>query len=225
MKRTKQKGLVTESLEHISKEIFSKHTELITKLIDTSSGVYALYDENELYYVGRATQLRTRVKQHLKDRHESAWTHYSLFLIKNHEHIGEIESLLVRIANPKGNAIKPKGKDSRVLQKKLEHLIKEKHKEELDSLFSSRSKKQVKQKIKNREIVGLVERRTLIFRTYKGKDHKAFLSPSGTISYSGKKYDSPTGAAKAAAKRVINGWWFWYIKDRNNDWVKLMDYK
>jgi hypothetical protein len=225
MRKIRNTGLVTESLEHISKDIFSKYTNLITKLIERSSGVYALYDENELYYVGRATQLRTRVKQHLKDRHEAGWTHFSLFLIKNDDHIGEIESLLVRIANPKGNAVKPKGKDSRKLEKILELQIKQKHKEELNSLFSSRSNKQRKEKIKNRDIIGLVSKRTNIYRTYKGKEYKAILTPSGSVIYNGKTFDSPGTAGKAVVKRTVTGWSFWYIKDRNNNWVKLKDYK
>ncbi len=219
-----QKGLITQSLEHISKEIFSKYSDLITQLIEKSSGVYALYDENELYYVGRATQLRTRVKQHLKDRHEAGWTHFSLFLIRNDEHIGEMESLLVRIANPKGNAVKPKGKDSRKLHKQLEQLIKLKHKQELDSLFSARTNKHKRDKIKNRELNGLVEKRTPIYRTYKGKEYKAILTPAGIIVYKGRKYSSPTGAAKVVAKRMVNGWYFWYIRDKNNNWVRLKDF-
>jgi len=225
MAKRRHSGLVTHSLEHISKEIFSKYSDLITELIEKSSGVYALYDENELYYVGRATQLRTRVKHHLKDRHEAGWTHFSLFLVNNDDHIGEIESLLVRIANPRGNFVKPKGRDSRALHKELESLIKQKHKEELDSLFSTRSKKQIKIKIKNREIKDLVEKRTPIYRTYKGKEYKAYLSPSGIINFKHKKYDSPTGAAKAITKRMVNGWYFWNIKDQNNNWVKLKDYR
>jgi hypothetical protein len=218
-------GLVTQSLEHISKEIFSKYSSLITQLVEKSSGVYALYDEGELYYVGRATQLRTRVKQHLKDKHMAGWTHFSVYLVGNNEHIGDIESLLVRIANPKGNAVKPKGKDSRKMQKQLEFLIKQKHKDELDSLFSSRANRSKKNKVKNRETNGLVDKRTPIYRTYKGKDYKAILTPNGTIIYKGKKYDTPTGAGKAVAKRMVNGWYFWFIKDRNNNWVKLTDYK
>ena len=66
-----KKGIFKESHEYISKNVFRDHKEIITELIGNSSGIYALYDENELYYVGRASALKKRVNQHLKDRHDS----------------------------------------------------------------------------------------------------------------------------------------------------------
>jgi hypothetical protein len=216
-------GLVTQSLEHISKDVFSKYASLITKLVEKSSGVYALYDEEELYYVGKATQLRRRVKQHLKDRHDASWTHFSIYLIGNDDHIGEIESLLVRIANPKGNAIKPRGKDSREMRKQLEILIKEKHREELAGLFSKRLVK-IKEEQK-KSLKKLVSKRTPIYRTYKGKEYKAILTPAGTIVFKGHKFDTPTGAAKRITKEAaVNGWHFWYIRNEASEWVKLAKY-
>jgi hypothetical protein len=217
-------GLVTKSLEHISKEIFSRHATLITQLIERSSGVYALYDEGELYYVGRATQLRKRVRQHLKDRHDASWTHFSLYLVSDDSHIGEIESLLVRIANPKGNAVKPKGRDSRTLHKELENLIKQKHKEELGNLFSRTVKKPKLSSADGRTLKGMVVKRTPIYRTYKGKEHKAMLTPAGSIIYNGKKYETPTSAARVVVKGRVNGWRFWYIKNEADEWVKLAYY-
>jgi hypothetical protein len=216
-------GLVTQSLEHISKDVFSKYASLITKLVEKSSGVYALYDEEELYYVGKATQLRRRVKQHLKDRHDASWTHFSIYLIGNDDHIAEIESLLVRIANPKGNAIKPRGKDSREMRKQLEILIKQKHREELAGLFS---KKEVKLKEDEKKTLKrLVVKRTPLYRTYKGKEYKAILSPSGRIVFKGQKFETPTAAAKKITKwAAVNGWRFWYIKNDANEWVKLANY-
>jgi len=221
----KMGSLVTQSLEHISKEVFSKYADLITQLVEKSSGVYALYDEDELYYVGRATQLRRRVKQHLKDRHDASWTHFSIYLIGNADHIGEIESLLVRIANPKGNAVKPRGKDSRVMRKQLEALIRQKHREELRGLFLKRIVKERNDDDK-RSLKGLVQKRTPIYRTYKGKEHKAALTPAGRIIFKGKKFDTPTSAAKQITKQSpVNGWKFWYIRNDDNEWVKLENYQ
>src|SRR3989442_15481282 len=85
--------LVTNKLEMVSKEAFRQHFDLITDLIGDSPGVYALYDDNSLYYVGKSTDLRNRVKQHLRDRHFASWTHFSLYLARKEEHIYEIESL------------------------------------------------------------------------------------------------------------------------------------
>src|SRR6266498_2132016 len=107
--RTKKSGnkqprsLVANRLEGVSKDVFKKYFQMITNLIGSSPGVYALYNERELYYVGKSSELRKRVRQHLRDRHLANWTHFSLYLARNAEHIHEIESLLVRIANPSGN--------------------------------------------------------------------------------------------------------------------------
>ena len=217
-------GLVTQSLEHISKDVFSKYASIITELVERSSGVYALYDEDELYYVGRATELRRRVKQHLKDRHDASWTHFSIYFIRNADHIGEIESLLVRIANPKGNAVKPRGKDSREMRKKLKVMIRQKHREELAGLFLKQPVK-LKHDDGKRMLKGMVDKRTAIYRTYKGKEFKAILTPAGKIVFNGNKFDTPTSAAKKITRSApVNGWYFWYIRNDDNEWVKLANY-
>jgi len=133
-----KRGLFTESLEYISKNLFRDHSSIITELIGDSSGIYALYDENELYYVGRASDLKRRVNQHLRDRHDSQWTHFSLFLIRRSDIIGDIESLLIRIAEPVGNRVKPRGRDSKAMKQRLRKLIKQKPREELNTLLAGR---------------------------------------------------------------------------------------
>jgi hypothetical protein len=221
-----KKGLITESLEGISRNLFRDHSDIITALISDSSGIYALYDENELYYVGRASDLKRRVKQHLKDRHDSQWTHFSLFLIKKVDYIGDIESLLVRIAEPVGNRARPRGRDSRQLVKKLKTLIQKKHKQELNELISGRSAKPDSITAKTpRTLAGLVTKRTLVYHMYKGVEHRALLTPKGLIHYNKKSYSSPTAAAQAIIRNGrVNGWHFWRIKNANGDWVKLSEY-
>ncbi|MBC6415054.1 MAG: GIY-YIG nuclease family protein [Bdellovibrionales bacterium] len=74
------KKLFSRKIEKVSRKIFEKYQKALSKLIGTSQGVYALYNNNELYYVGKASNLKRRVRQHLKDRH-ALWT--SLFIIFN----------------------------------------------------------------------------------------------------------------------------------------------
>lgn len=232
------RGLVTQSLEHISRDIFSKYSTLITQLIERSSGVYALYDGTELYYVGRATSLRSRVKQHLRDKHDDSWTHFSIFLVSNDDHIGEIESLLIRIAKPRGNSVKPKGRDSKIMHKELQKLIKEKQSEEFNDLFSNKKENKRKKKTskanvtkkRNRSshpenMVGMVQKRKFLHGEYNGIQYKAVLTPEGYIIYENEKYNKPTTPAKIIVKGKTNGWHFWRIKNKNNEWVKLKDYK
>ncbi len=228
----KPRDLLSNRLEKVSKDIFKKHYPLITELIGDSPGIYALYDGNDLYYVGKSTELRKRVRQHLRDRHLASWTHFSLYLVRREEHIHEMESLLVRIANPKGNRVVPRGNSTGALVKTLKRLIRQRQKNELAALFGakpSKTKSRARKKhgIHPESLVGLVSKRATLFRQYKGRDYTAKLSPKGTIAFKGKTYKSPTGAAKAVigADRAVSGWVFWYIKDTDGNWVRLEDYR
>ena len=228
--RTTQ-SLVTNRLENVSKDVFKQYYPLITELVGDSPGIYALYDSGELYYVGKSIELRKRVRQHLRDRHLASWTHFSLYLTRREEHIHEIESLLVRIANPKGNRVVPHGKSSGALVKQLKTKIQQQQKNELAKLFSSKTPtRKVLQPNGSKHpntLVGLVDKRVPIYRTYKGKEYKAFLNPKGIITLGGEKFSSPSGAARSVLEtpRAVNGWLFWYIQDIQGDWVRLADFK
>lgn len=225
-KRQKSTSLVLKKLERVSKEVFKQHYELITELVGNSPGIYALYDENDLYYVGKSIDLKKRVKQHLKDRHLASWSHFSLYLARDEDHIHEIESLLIRVANPKGNRNVPKGKSSGQMLTQLQQMVKQKQKSDYDKMFGI-PPMGAKKKIEaiSRNIEGLVSNRTQIYRSYKGKEHKAYLYPDGTIRLGNASYTSPSGAAQSVVGRgAVNGWHFWYIKDSVGDWVRLSQF-
>ena len=228
------RSLVVNRIEKVSKDMFRRYFGLITELVGNSPGIYALYDGPDLYYVGKSTDLKKRVKQHLRDRHLASWTHFSLYLVRRAEHIHEIESLLVRIANPQGNSVVPKGKSSGPLLKKLQQMVRQKQKDEYQELFgvpraSGRRKSgnaAERAAESHRSLPGLVSKPTPLFREYKGKKYKATLDPDGTITLKNKKYGSPTAAAKAVVDRsAVNGWHFWYIEDLNGDWIKLYKFR
>jgi hypothetical protein len=227
MKEKPRPKIVIERLENISKSLFKNYYSLITELVGNRHGIYALYDEGELYYVGKSADLRKRVKQHLKGTHLGKWSHFSLFLIKNAEHVNEIESLLIRIANPKGNSIVPKGRKDTVMLKKLKEMVKQKQKDEFETMFGANGSKKSKRKFTFQfpsTLEGVVKKNTTLYKTYKGKDYKATLYANGTIKYKNKSYTTPTAVAKAITGwSAINGWTFWYVKDSNGDMVKLAD--
>jgi excinuclease UvrABC nuclease subunit len=133
--------LVVKKLEGVSKLIFRNYYKQITELIGNSHGIYALYDENELYYVGKSTDLKNRVKQHLKDRHLASWTHFSLYLVRKADHINEIESLIIRIANPKGNTKKYSADKGTSLLKQLQALVKQRQQLEFNTMFGTTTDK------------------------------------------------------------------------------------
>jgi hypothetical protein len=150
--------------------------------------------------------------------------------VRHADHIHEIESLLVRIANPKGNRLIPKGRSTGLLAKDLKRLIVTQQKQALQGLFAP---KRAVQKVDRRHatgrpasLIGLVAKTTKLYRTYKGQDYKASLNPAGVITFKGEKYTSPSGAAKAlVGPRAVNGWHFWYIENTAGDWVTLADFK
>ena len=46
----------------------------------------------------------------------------------------------------------------------------------------------------------------------RGSDsHHATVLPDGRLEVAGVVYGSPSGAAKAATGRIVNGWWFWLV--------------
>ena len=102
MKKRSSHALVLGFLERISSRAFEEFPRQITELIGKQHGIYALYKGDHLYYVGLATDLRKRIKHHRQDRHAGKWDRFSLYLVHKVDHIKELESLLLRIADPKG---------------------------------------------------------------------------------------------------------------------------
>jgi hypothetical protein len=231
-KRVGTRALVVNRLENVSKDVFKQYYALITELVGDSPGIYALYDGGDLYYVGKSTELRKRVRHHLKDRHLASWTHFSLYLARREEHIHEIESLLVRISNPKGNRVIPRGRSTGAMVKKLKSLIKERQRQELANLFTSKQaagsvRRHSTKNMGAHSLAGLVSRPTKLFRTYKGREYTATLSPKGQVTIKGRRFNSATAAAKAVIQRkgAVSGRAFWYIRSGSGDWVRLMEYR
>lgn len=111
--------------------------------------------------------------------------------------------------------------------KKLKSKVVEKQKQELDEMFSVPKSKGIKRQfsLAKKNLKGIVNRRKLLYREYKGKEYKAILTPGGIIKIGNKYFITPTAAAKTIVKNKTNGWKFWNIKDSNGEWVKLSDYK
>ncbi len=67
------------------------------KLVDffDQRGIYILYDQNKLVYVGEATDraLGKRLSEHTKDRHKTRWDRFSWFGLKKVTDKGELRDL------------------------------------------------------------------------------------------------------------------------------------
>src|SRR5438094_8322055 len=99
----RQAQLVSQHLENISHEALSKYQDVIRSYVRGRQGIYALYRKNELYYVGLASNLRSRLKHHLRDRHKKLWDRFSVYLTIGDSHLKELESLILRTVKPSGN--------------------------------------------------------------------------------------------------------------------------
>ena len=74
----KKTSLVSQYLENISRRALEKYQDIIRGYARRRPGVYALYRRGKLYYVGLASNLRARLKMHLRDRHSGSWDRFSL---------------------------------------------------------------------------------------------------------------------------------------------------
>ena len=133
-KKVNRSMILTQKLESISKKIFERYKKIIIQYIGNKPGVYALYDEKELYYVGRASDLATRVNNHLKDQHFALWTHFSVYFTKKAQYANDIEAVIISIAQPKGNERRPRLGKEKKLKDFIRTAIKESHQEELREL-------------------------------------------------------------------------------------------
>jgi hypothetical protein len=250
MKR-RARAIVVGHLEKISSGVFEDYPEQITGLTEGTQGVYALYRRKKLYYIGLASDLKRRIKWHLKDKHKGKWDQFSLYIIRKTDHIREVESVVVRIAEPRGNKQRGRLRGSKNLVWELDEAIKErqeaerikilgggkgrgrekkvrkrrkKGKTEERTLRKRLAKRRRKRKMVKRPLRGVFPRGKVIYASYKGKDYKAWVRTNGGIRFNGQTYDSPSGAAKAILDRgAVNGWRFWKYKDKDGNLVMLRD--
>lgn len=221
------KALVDEFLERVGGDVLaSEHFRAIVRgMIKGHAGVYALYRNESLYYVGLATNLMSRVKHHLKDRHAGKWNRFSVYLTSNGEHIKSIESLLLRIINPKGNRVQGRLPGARDLKKDLNRKVSDQQADERARLLGGnlarvRRRKKAASAKGSVVLAGSVDRLIRLRADYKGQRYLASLRKDGYVSYGGELFSSPSAAAKAVVGRASNGWRFWRYK-KGAEWVHL----
>ena len=229
--KRKSRPIVVGHLEKISSGVFERYPEQITGLTEGTQGVYALYRRQKLYYIGLASDLKRRIKWHLNDKHKGKWDRFSLYIIRKTEHIREVESVVVRIAEPSGNQQRGRLRGSKNLVRKLGEAIKQRQKEERIGMLGNGKRKATRKKVKKRRKKAKGVERPLkellrdwqrIYAKYKGKEYKAKVLPSGSIKLNGKLYDSPSAAAQVIIERgAVNGWDFWKYKDKAGNLIRI----
>jgi hypothetical protein len=142
----------------------------------------------------------------------------------------ELESLLLRIADPRGNKVRGTFNGSDNLSLQLKSLIKETNQARVTRLIGGGSaKRKVKRKAKSangkRALAGIFERRIPLRGWHRGYEYRAFLGMDGTIQYGNEQFESPSAAASAAVGRGMQGWWFWHYKSAAGEWTRLRTLK
>jgi hypothetical protein len=208
--------LVCQHLEDISREALERHQRIIKQYVRRRNGVYALYRKGKLYYVGLAKNLRSRLTHHLRDRHGAAWDRFSVYFTLGDQHLRELESLVLRIVQPKGNKQRGKFPKSEDIRRRFARDVKDRLNYEVALLFGDKPRKSASQ---GRWVKF---RRTKLRAWFKGKKLRAQLLKGGRVRFGGKVYDSLSTAAAKACKRVsCNGWTFWKYQRAPGDWVTV----
>ncbi len=219
--------LVCQHLENISRKALERYLDVIKDYVRGRHGIYALFRKGRLYYVGLASNLRNRLKHHLRDRHAQTWDRFSVYLTIGDEHLHELETLVLRIASPKGNRQSGKFIRSQDLNPDFRRKITKAQRRELESLFGQSKEDETEIEEKRLKegrkpiLASYVNKRFKIRFRYMDKLHKATVRKDGTISYRGKIYNSPSAAAHAIIGHAANGWYCWNYERAPGDWILL----
>ena len=104
-KRKARGKLVRSFAEKLPGTVFDVFWKEFKGLIRDQSGIYVLYKDGVPYYVGQASNLPWRIKHHLEDRHEGKWDAFSFYVVRRTGYLKHLESLLLRIVEPRGAKI------------------------------------------------------------------------------------------------------------------------
>lgn len=147
---TETNQLLTEYLENISGKAIEEYQEIIRESIRGKNGIYALYKEGELVYVGLATDLLRRLDHHLRDRHKGQWDTFSVYITRSDTHLRELESFVMRIAYPPNNRQTGRLGKAVDLRRDFENAIDAYFEAEKETFFSAKTRRRNKQTGKNK---------------------------------------------------------------------------
>jgi hypothetical protein len=226
----KGKKLINQYLEFMADEVFNKHSSIIRNYIKDKTGIYALYKDNKLVYVGLASDMMNRLKTHRKDKHKEAWDRFSIYLTETDEHLRELEALLLRVADPKRNSQTGKLKQAENLERRLKKNISEYQKKEREYLFKGQhaDSEEIADEVVSGGRTSTMLKYMKQFKkgmkirlVFKRITHYARVDKKGIIILNGNKYTSPSLAGNAIRHNSINGWDCWEYENRPDNWVKL----
>jgi hypothetical protein len=220
----KKTQLVSQHLENISGDVLEDYQDIIREYVSRRQGVYALYHDDDLYYVGLASDLSTRLKAHLGDKHGGQWNRFSVFLTIGDKHLRELEALILRVVKPmpEGNSKSGKFARSENLLARLAKDIRQRDREKLDHIVG-RNEETIHEVLPGRvpPLLPYVKKVFKVRGRSRGKTFHASVLNDGTMRLQRNVYASPTAAAVAVTKYPVDGWVFWKYERAPGDWVRL----
>lgn len=229
MPARKPDTLVREFIEKMSGDILEdRYRKQVEELIRGHAGLYALYAGDTLYYVGLATDLMRRMKQHQTDRHAGAWDSFSVYLTGRDEHIKPLESLLLRVFQPPGNSQGGRLPGATDRQRELQVAMRRQDAELRDAMFAkpraaagrepAPAARTRTRKTNQTAETGCPPKAMALRAHYKGRSYNAVFNKNGSVRYEGHAYTSLSSAATAITGRPTNGWLFWRFRDADGEW-------
>lgn len=220
--------LVCQHLENIRRDAIKQYQDVIRHYVRHRQGIYALHRKGKLYYVGLASDLYWRLKQHLEDHHANSWDRFSVYLTIGDAHLKELESLILRIAKPAGNKVSGKIGRSENLRRRLAKDIKAIQKRELYGIIGKvvivgTTKTKPNDAGRIPALQTFVTAPMRLRATYKGKTYSAKVRRDGTIRFNKETFTSPSSAAFSLVRHGVDGWYFWRYERAPGDWVRLLE--
>jgi len=196
--------IIKYQLPKVSIDVLLKHENDLINFIKDKGGIYLLYKNDDIYYVGRAVNLKRRIKQHIKDHHKNRWDAFALCITNSISAVPAVERILISLLKPVGNNLLYEGEIRRA-ERELKKAIMLSHKENTDFLFrKEKSKKKKKHKIKK---IKFTKKNRLIKKEYNGKKYRVLALANGMFKFKNKRYSSLTLVAKkiTGTKHAISG--------------------
>ena len=128
-KQTCKGALVKGFLEKKDRKGFELLLPRYREVIGDSSGIYALYKSEKLYYVGLTRDLFGRIYWHQRDRHAGKWNKFIIFRIKRVGYLKDIETIIHNIVKTKGNKVRGRVPIDSDLNRVLREILMERGKE------------------------------------------------------------------------------------------------
>jgi len=125
-KRKSDKGKLVKgyippiSIEFLQFDVFKKQMKEILK---DNAGIYVLYKDKDIYYVGLATNLYWRLHDHMKDKHKDKWNKFCAFIVGHGDYLKDMESMVHMISEPPANVFRGKFKQHYEYDKKIRKMV------------------------------------------------------------------------------------------------------